>query len=270
MSNYADLNPVEESKFVNEHLKIIFSIGMVFSKRDQRRFDLILDYFNRHAPSYIGLPYETLTYENPIVQTIETLYEIGNGNYHLLMVLVNPLNNKPCDQPLTSIDEIEELIIEFHQTWGVRNPNIKAVGNNFTRTDSMTHRYTGPEFDEPKNPYYQSLDMNRDGRQRQTHYFDLYSDLQTFRETEIEEIEEKKRVKNKSVTSKGGRTNQEKKTLYYQMKQTELLPDRVVRSRLDEGSGNSGNYGYFMKQNARDEIQDPDGIYFNLWDDFNN
>ena len=112
--------------------------------------------------------------------------------------------------------------------------------------------------------------MNRDGRQRQTHYFDLYSDLQTFRETEIEEIEEKKRVKNKSVTSKGGRTNQEKKTLYYQMKQTELLPDRVVRSRLDEGSGNSGNYGYFMKQNARDEIQDPDGIYFNLWDDFNN
>ena len=81
---------------------------------------------------------------------------------------------------------------------------------------------------------------------------------------EIEEIEEKKRVKNKSSTSKGGRTKQEKNTLYYQMKQTELLPDREVRSRLD------GNYGYFMKQNARDEIQEQDGIYFNVWDDFNN
>lgn len=249
------VTPADESKFVNKHLKIVFSIGMVFSKRDQKRFDLILDYFNRHAPTYIGLAYETLTYENPIVKNIENMYEIGNGNYHLMMALVNPTNNNACDHPLTSFDEIEELIIELHQNWGVTNPKIEVVRNNFSRTDSMAHRYTGPEFDEMKSPYYQSSELNRDGRQRQTHYFDMNADIQSFDEMSLGELGETKRVKNHYTTSKGSR----QKGLYQQMKQTELLPDRTIRNRL----GN--DLGYFMKQDARDEVQDGETIYFNIW-----
>ena len=127
-----------------KNVTFVFSIGAIFEQTDHDIFDQIQLYFDRHEDSF--LPNQCLVYDyrhSTIISKIETLYDIGAGNYHLLLALVvkSDADLKNAPEPIYSkmgpviasinIEEIVDIMIEVFGKYGAVK---KFLGSTITGT----------------------------------------------------------------------------------------------------------------------------------------
>lgn len=143
-----ELKRTDPRIIIKENMKLLFVIGYVFTREDQILFDNILDFFDNTQRTYLDVEYDVTTYEDKYVQSIEDKFEIGNGNYHLMMLIVNPHNNNVNHEPYLYIEEITDFIIDLHQKYGSVNNTPKKQVSNLNRqaniicfNDYPTHHY---------------------------------------------------------------------------------------------------------------------------------
>lgn len=82
------------------NVSFVFSIGAIFEANDHQVFDQIMLYFDKHEDAFLPNKVLVQDYKNSkIVENIERYYDIGSGNYHLLMAIIvtsdDDLNNAP-------------------------------------------------------------------------------------------------------------------------------------------------------------------------------
>lgn len=128
-----DFDTVDPRVIIKDNIKLVFSIGMVFEEEDQILFDNIIDFFDNRQRTYLDVPYVITDFEDVFIQQIEDRYEIGNGNYHLMMTVINPHNNNVTRKPITVIEDIVDFIIDFHQRYGTVNETIPRQQSNLNR-----------------------------------------------------------------------------------------------------------------------------------------
>jgi hypothetical protein len=89
------LNYNNETQYANEntyrlwiwnHLKFVFATGRIFEQTDRVILHKILNYFDHSEKTFIPCEYSVRTYEDKGVKDLEELYDIDNGNYHILLV----------------------------------------------------------------------------------------------------------------------------------------------------------------------------------------
>lgn len=170
---------------IKENMRFVFVIGQIFTREDQILFDNILDFFDNTNRTYLDIQYDVTDYDDEFVKRIEDKFEIGNGNYHLMMLIVNPHNNNVNEEPYLYIEEITDFIIDLHQKYGSVNEmpkkqvsNINRQGNTICFDDYPTHSYiaksTSSYTNDESNGVYQRIQTR--GANDKTYYkstFDL-------------------------------------------------------------------------------------------------
>ena len=72
-----------------DNVSFIFSTGVIFDEEDTSKLDSVLRCFqNQPNRGYIKNRYFVLNYENALVQKIESMFRIENGNYRILCAVV--------------------------------------------------------------------------------------------------------------------------------------------------------------------------------------
>lgn len=127
-----------------KNVAFVFSIGAIFEQTDHDIFDQIQLYFDRHEDAFF--PNQCLVYDyrhSTIVSKIESLYDIGAGNYHLMLALVvkSDADLKNAPEPIYSkmgpviasinIEEIVDIMIEVFAKYGAVK---KFLGSTITGT----------------------------------------------------------------------------------------------------------------------------------------
>lgn len=115
-----------------KHISLIFSIGIVYEEEDKQIMNAILKYFNKKDDVFIPNVYKIFDYRNKFISTIEKEFDIGNGNYHIMLVPFvttdDPvvLSKSPESvyssygplTPFVDLDNIVSYIIEINNKYG--------------------------------------------------------------------------------------------------------------------------------------------------------
>ena len=88
-TGYRIINATSENIWFRDNIAFIFATGMVFNQQDKERADEIFSLFEPQANNAVLHNFHKLyNYETPLIQAIEERMILGNGNYHLCLILV--------------------------------------------------------------------------------------------------------------------------------------------------------------------------------------
>lgn len=83
------LNSDVEKKWFKDNVAFVFSKGCIFNEDDEVNMKKVLSVFvNNNSSRFLDNMYEIRNYDDAMVQRIENQLAIGNGNYHVLLVLI--------------------------------------------------------------------------------------------------------------------------------------------------------------------------------------
>lgn len=83
------INYTSEKGWFFDNVSFIFATGAIFDEVDTVNLDHVLQCFNVNAnQAYLKNRYFVLDYSNPVVQKMESLFGIKNGNYRILCAVV--------------------------------------------------------------------------------------------------------------------------------------------------------------------------------------
>ncbi len=126
------INYSEERGWFFDNVSFIFSTGFIFDEDDTNKLDMILRCFqNSPNKAYLKNRYFILDYNNPVVQKIETLFHVSNGNYRILAAVVvsaedsnlinapsYELSHKGVNRVETSWNAITDLFTKYLSSYG--------------------------------------------------------------------------------------------------------------------------------------------------------
>lgn len=125
----------EKSKWFNNNVMMLFSTGMIFDRNDKQLLDQMIDYFNNTNSIFLNCYYKIYDYNSDIVQKLEEMHSIGNGNYHVCCFAIcygEDYSNSPDKQTFnhkgvcayfTSLNSIRDYMISLIQSYGTVNEN---------------------------------------------------------------------------------------------------------------------------------------------------
>ena len=85
----------KETTFLNENssklwfwknVGLLFSTGVIFRNTDVVELNEYLSYFDSDQNTFLPIKYKITNYKDPEIQALEKMYNLGNGNYHILMI----------------------------------------------------------------------------------------------------------------------------------------------------------------------------------------
>ena len=104
-NNNIELNPISDSieltdydylaydsKLKEEYwfyIQFIFSVGIVFDDNDTNILIELINMFDLNQSTFLPNDYQLNSYKDDTIKTIEENWNISNGNYHLMLVVLN-------------------------------------------------------------------------------------------------------------------------------------------------------------------------------------
>lgn len=82
------LNGDTKHLWFRDNIAFYFATGRIFDDSDKQLLTAILSYFNNSKRTYLGNFYKVLSYNDPVIQGFERKLNIGNGNYHFIMIII--------------------------------------------------------------------------------------------------------------------------------------------------------------------------------------
>lgn len=131
----------KETTFLNENssklwfwknVGLLFSTGVIFRNTDVVELNEYLSYFDSDQNTFLPIKYKITNYKDPEIQALEKMYNLGNGNYHILMIpfvyATDPIELEkapesgysktgPVDTFLTQ-EEITNYMLEINYKYG--------------------------------------------------------------------------------------------------------------------------------------------------------
>ena len=83
------LNGDEKHLWFRDNIALYFAIGRIFDDNDKELLTNILSYFDSTKRTYLGNFYKVLNYSDPVIQGFEQKLNIGNGNYHFILIIIS-------------------------------------------------------------------------------------------------------------------------------------------------------------------------------------
>lgn len=89
------------------HIKFIFSVGLVFDDDDTNVLIELVDMFNTNQSTFLLNDYQLGSYKDDLVKTIEENWNIVNGNYHLMLIV---LDDDSVNNIILNIEDIRQFM----------------------------------------------------------------------------------------------------------------------------------------------------------------
>ena len=150
------LNGDTKHLWFRDNIALYFAIGKIFDADDKYLLTNILSYFDNSKRTYLGNFYKVLNFTDPVIQGFESKLNIGNGNYHFILIIIaypsiNDIQfatdarymNRGVAEYYTDTNKIKERMIEIIREYGLTAQLEKefesiepiTVSNSFTHKD---------------------------------------------------------------------------------------------------------------------------------------
>lgn len=126
------LNGEDNNIWFSKHVYMLYSIGKIFSKKDNQYMDSVISYFNKENEIYLSAKYDVMNYTDELIKKVEEYINIDNGNYHILLVVIvygndDELKNAPeylfsssgIVKYAINNEEIKEIMLTFLDRYGI-------------------------------------------------------------------------------------------------------------------------------------------------------
>lgn len=139
VNDYANklFDSMKETTYINENqdklwfwnnVSFLISTGIIFEETDVLVLNEVMSFFDKTENSFLPNAYRVLNYKSEIVKKIEKEFDIGNGNYHAMLVpFVITTDKKTLEaapetaytvsgpmSPLVELEDIVEFIMEVN------------------------------------------------------------------------------------------------------------------------------------------------------------
>lgn len=147
------INCTEAKKWFYDNVIFIFSTGYIFDDDDTKHMDAVLECF-KDMPNraYLNNAYHLLSYEDELIQALENTVKIQNGNYHILMAVLNAADDEAIKVApsikfkhsgiaviSTKWNEIETIIAEYISDFGfIYEYHDKTDVHSFSQQQRLT------------------------------------------------------------------------------------------------------------------------------------
>ena len=150
------LNGDTKHIWFRDNIAMYFAIGKIFDDNDKFLLTNILSYFDNSKRTYLGNFYKVLNFTDPVIQGFESKLNIGNGNYHFILIIISypSINdiqfatnvkymNRGVAEYYTDTNKIKERMIEIIREYGLTVELERefetiepiTVSNSFTHKD---------------------------------------------------------------------------------------------------------------------------------------
>ena len=126
------LNGDTKHLWFRDNIAMYFAIGRIFDENDKFLLTNILSYFDNSKRTYLSNFYKVLNFTDPVIQGFESKLNIGNGNYHFILIIISypSLNdikfatdirymNRGVAEYYTDTNKIKERMIEIIREYGL-------------------------------------------------------------------------------------------------------------------------------------------------------
>ena len=126
------LNGDTKHLWFRDNIAMYFAIGRIFDDSDKFLLTNILSYFDNSKRTYLGNFYKVLNFTDPVIQGFESKLNIGNGNYHFILIIISypDINdiqfatdskymNRGVAEYYTDTNKIKERMIELIREYGL-------------------------------------------------------------------------------------------------------------------------------------------------------
>ena len=150
------LNGDVKHLWFRDNIALYFATGKIFDDKDKELLTNILSYFDNSKRTYLGNFYKVLNYKDIVIQGFEKKLNIGNGNYHFILIVISyPLlddiqfspepkfMNRGVVEYFVDTSRVKERMIEFIREYGLtaelekdfENAPPVTINNSFTHKD---------------------------------------------------------------------------------------------------------------------------------------
>ena len=126
------INCDESKRWFYTNITFVFATGFIFDEEDTKRMDAVLGCFvDKPNRAYLNNSYHLLNYDDELVMALEKTIGITNGNYHILMAVLNAADDEQLKiapsvrfkhsgitKITTKWTEIENMIAEYVSNYG--------------------------------------------------------------------------------------------------------------------------------------------------------
>jgi len=125
------VNIDENKRWFSNNIMLVFATGRIFDKNDKELLDEIMTYFDNNNSQYLSCYFVNYSYTTEMIKKLESLQSVANGNYHIILFIINYSNEKERNQYpeimfakygicecLTEISEIRDEMIRLLTTYG--------------------------------------------------------------------------------------------------------------------------------------------------------
>jgi len=154
-SGFRILNGDEKHLWFRDNVALYFAIGRIFDDDDKELLTNILSYFDPMKRTYLGNFYKILSYSDPVIEGFERKLNIGNGNYHFILIVISypsledikfspdtKFMNRGVSEYYTDTSKIKQRMIELIREYGL-TAELELEFDTLepiTVTNSFTHK----------------------------------------------------------------------------------------------------------------------------------
>lgn len=126
------LNGDTKHLWFRDNVAMYFATGRIFDDKDKELLTNILSYFDSSKRTYLGNFYKVLNFNNPVIEGFEKKLNIGNGNYHFILIIVSypvlediqyapdtRFMNRGVVEYFVDTDRIKQRMIEIIREYGL-------------------------------------------------------------------------------------------------------------------------------------------------------
>lgn len=141
------LNGDTKHLWFRDNVAFYFSTGKILDDDDKELLTNILSYFDYHKRTYLGNFYKILSYKDPVIQKFEKKLNIGNGNYHFILIVISypiiedikyapdpKFMNRGVVDYYVDINIIKQKMMEYIREYGI----VSQLEESFTTVDPVT------------------------------------------------------------------------------------------------------------------------------------
>lgn len=147
------INCDDSKRWFYTNITFIFATGFIFDDDDTKHMDAVLECFvDKPNRAYLNNSYHLLNYDDELVKALENTIGITNGNYHILMAVLNAADDEQLKiapsvrfkhsgitKITTKWTEVENTIAEYVSDYGfIFESRNKTEVNSFEKQQRLS------------------------------------------------------------------------------------------------------------------------------------